>query len=74
MIDPTDMTAVEWTDQMALFLPIIPMKIGSESEWREWAYHVIQNSEISRFNPPNPDFFLNWREWADRFNEVVELP
>ena len=66
------MTAVEWTDRMALLLQNIhPLKIDREQDWRAWARHVIQSAAISQYNPPNPDFFEDWQEWAHRFNETV---
>jgi hypothetical protein len=72
MIDPEEMSAMEWTDRMSLELPrILPMKINHESEWRDWAYHVIQDPSISRRHPPDPGTYADWREWADRFNETV---
>lgn len=72
MINPTGMTAVEWTDRMAQLLPnITPLKISREEEWGKWAFHVVQTSEISKYNPPNPDLFSDWREWAYRFNQMV---
>lgn len=72
MIDPTFMTAVEWTDRMSLLLPdIYPLKIEEEREWKVWARHVLQSSQISQHNPPQPDLFADWREWASRFNQTV---
>jgi len=72
MIDPTFMEAVEWTDRMAMLLPRIqPIKINREEDWKAWARHVLQSAEISRHNPPNPEAFSDWREWASRFNETV---
>lgn len=74
MIDPTGMTAIEWTDRMSQLLPnILPVKIHREEEWRDWANHVCQAASISRYNPPNPAQFADWREWADRFNDTVPL-
>jgi acetyl-CoA carboxylase carboxyltransferase component len=74
MINPDGMTAIEWTDQMSSYLPsVLPMKINSENEWREWARHVLSFPEIARFTPPDPGQFTDWREWADRFNETVQL-
>lgn len=73
MIDPIGMNAVEWTDRMTPLLPILPLKINREQDWRVWARHVLQSPSISRYNPPNPEFFSDWREWADRFNQTVDL-
>lgn len=74
MIDPTFMSAVEWTDRMAMLLPqILPLKINQDEDWRAWAMHVLQSPDISRYNPPNPEPFAHWREWAYRFNQTVPL-
>lgn len=74
MIDPTFMTAVEWTDRMSLLLPgIQPVRIDRDQDWRAWAMHVLQSAAISRYNPPNPETFSDFREWAYRFNQVVPL-
>lgn len=73
MINPIGMTAVEWTDQMALLLRVSTMRIDREEDWRVWARHVLQSSAISRYNPPQPDQFDDWKEWADRFNQTVPV-
>lgn len=75
MIDPTFMSAVEWTDRMALLFPgdILPLRIDREQDWRAWARHVLQSPEISQYNPPSPDSYSDWRDWAYRFNQVVPL-
>ncbi len=72
MIDPTFMNAIEWTDRMAPLLPeVLPLRIDREQDWRAWARHVSQSARISKFNPPNPDTFADFREWAYRFNNTV---
>lgn len=74
MIDPTFMTAIEWTDRMSLLLPDIqPVRIDREEDWQVWARHVLQSATVSRYNPPNPEAFSDFREWAYRFNQVVPL-
>lgn len=71
MIDPTDMSAVDWMNQTTFFLPVAPMTVSQEEDWRAWAFHALQSPAIARFNPPQPDAFDDWREWAYRFNEIV---
>lgn len=72
MIDPNFMTAIEWTDRMALLLPSIqPLRLDRDEDWRAWATHVLQSPEISKYNPPNPEIFQEFREWASRFNQMV---
>lgn len=72
MINPEGMTAVEWTDRMSLLLPeVLVMKINRDDEWKAWARHVLQSPRVSRYNPPNPDSYEDWKLWADRFNQTV---
>lgn len=74
MINPIGMTAVEWTDRMALLLTdVAPLKLNRDEDWRAWARHLCQIASISRYNPPNPEQFSDWREWAERFNNTVRL-
>lgn len=74
MIDPRGMTAIEWTDRMALLLPgVSPLKLDPGQDWKTWARHVIQYPSISQYNPPNPDRFDDWVEWASRFNQSVPV-
>jgi hypothetical protein len=73
IIDPRGLTATEWCDYMADELTVLPMKIARDEDWRDWARHVIQDPSIARHNPPNPEFFEDWQEWAFRFNESVPL-
>lgn len=72
MIDPTQMGVIEWTDRMAQLLPdVLPVKLYREVDWKAWAWHVVQSATISQRNPPNPEQFGDWREWAYRFNNAV---
>lgn len=73
MINPIGMTAVEWTDRMALLLRVSTLRIDREEDWKAWARHVIQSPEISRYNPPQPETFDEWTEWAWRFNQTVPV-
>ena len=72
MIDPRFMDVVEWTDRMAMDLPFVSERLLDADEWRSWARNVIRYPQISIFNPPDPDFFEDWRKWAERFNQIVE--
>lgn len=73
IIDPRGLTAVEWCDYTADNLAgiVAPMKISGEAEWKDWARHAVQNPRLGGLNPPNPNYFEDWREWADRFNQAI---
>jgi hypothetical protein len=76
IIDPRGLSVIEWTDFMAdelLGLSLTP-RLDHASDWRGWALVVVQSPQISRFNPPNPYEFTDWRHWAERFNQTVLLP
>jgi hypothetical protein len=76
IIDPRGLTVIEWTDYMndELLGFSLPPRLDSESDWQGWALSVCQSPRIAAFNPPNPLHYLDWMEWADRFNQAVELP
>lgn len=65
------MGVIEWTDQMAQTLPFPVVRLFEVDNWKEWARNLIQYPTVSAFNPPDPEFFNDWREWAVRFNQVV---
>lgn len=66
----------EWADQMSLFLDPygIAPTILSPLEWQQWAYEVCQIQAIAACNPPSPEYYKRWREWAKDFNLTVSLP
>lgn len=73
IIDPRFLTVQDWTDSM-----VFPIKDKAQIErlndpnaWKEWAFNLIQYGRISFFDPPDPRFFDDWREWAFRFNQAI---
>lgn len=75
MINPNSLTVIEWTDYMAVDLVgfSLPPRLDDPNEWQLWALVVNQSPRIAAFNPPNPYAFTEWRDWAMRFNQAVEL-
>jgi len=63
------MSAMDWFDQTtSLFANVIPpMIMLSESGWVDWA----ENARTYQAQIPDPGQFNNWRDWADRFNQVM---
>lgn len=51
-----------------------PPRLDNPEHWQTWALSVVQSPRIAQFNPPNPLLFGHWREWAERFNQTVEIP
>jgi hypothetical protein len=75
IIDPRGMTVTEWTDFMTQNLTGYsqPPRLDDPKEWQFWALLVAQSPRIAAFNPPNPLEFNDWRAWAERFNQTVDL-
>lgn len=72
-INPQGMEARDWCDRMVLELDrfgTIPIIMTNE-QWKLWANEVIQLEEISFFNPPSPDGYDDFEEWALDFNDSV---
>lgn len=76
IIDPRGLSVIEWTDYMTDELVgfSAPPRLDDPAEWLAWALAVCQSPRIAAFNPPSPIPFRDWREWAERFNQVVDLP
>lgn len=76
IIDPRDMSVIQWTDFMAQQLIGFsqPPRLDDSGEWHMWALVVCQSPRIAALNPPNPLEFTDWRQWAQRFNQTVALP
>ena len=75
VINPQGMPPRDWCDRMALELDqfgTIPILLDGMT-WKDWAREVIQLSEISRFDPPNPDQYPDedFEDWAADFSESV---
>lgn len=75
-IDPREFLSVrDWCDATTLALSqlmIVPIMIDPK-KWVEWGLTVIQSPKVSKFQPPDPRDFPEWREWALRFNQAVPL-
>ena len=74
-IDPRMLSVTDWTDSMTFALSGLarPPRLDNPEYWKEWALTVIQAPRVSRYNPPDPRYFEDWREWAFRFNEALTI-
>ena len=75
MIDPRFHTVLEWTDFTGAELESFGtvMRLDTPENWRDWAAHAISLGGLQAKNAPNPYQFDDWREWAERFNQVVQI-
>lgn len=70
---PTGMELRDWADQIALDLDPFGAfgRLDIESNWQNWAMQFLNNMTL-RENFPVPYNFDDWREWAERFCQVLE--
>lgn len=73
-VDPrlTD-TFIEWSDYMNPTLEEFGTvgRLLVEGDWKNWAAGVISLPGISALGPPSPYQFTDWKDWAFRFNDVL---
>ena len=69
---PTGMGLKDWADQISLDLDPYGAfgKLIDESDWQNWAVKFMNNLTLKE-NLPVPYFFDDWREWAERFCQVL---
>lgn len=75
MIDPRHLTLSQWCDAVSLALATSapPVKLRDGDDWKEWAYIVLAVPSVASFSPPAPEYYPDWRGWAERFVECVLL-
>ncbi len=77
LIDPRGTTPNDWCDRMTLELEqfgLVPRYVP-ELGWKDWAARVNQVTQLSKFNPPNPDQFgdEDFVEWATYFLDSLSV-
>lgn len=73
LTQPIHMSLADWTDQICLDANVGGLigTLEKEDDWQEWALTLINLPYFSRFNPPNPLGFGDWKQWAERFINTV---
>lgn len=67
------MPILEWIDSTADMLSgEIPLMVAQkDSDWRTWGWLVRQTFSARGILTPDPSQFLDFEEWAMRFNQVI---
>lgn len=74
-VNPNGIDPRDWMDIMGRFLApfsVSVYKVERGDQWREWGSHVRQSLVRRGIIIPIPDQYLDWRDWADAFNLVVQ--
>lgn len=50
-----------------------PIPPQTEKSWQAWAVTVVALPQVSRYSPPNPMQFTDWRLWASRFSSTYDV-
>jgi hypothetical protein len=64
---PTYMSLLDWAAQINLDLDAYGAfgRLDNPEKWQDWGMQFINNTTIGR-NLPNPYYFNDWKEWAER--------
>ena len=70
---PTYMSLRDWADQISLDLDSYGTfgRLDVEENWQNWAMQFLNNLSLKE-NFPIPYNFQDWRDWAERFCQVLE--
>lgn len=64
---PSGMALQDWADQIVLDLDLFGSFSKLEGDdWQTWATQFLNNAVIGA-NPPMPQQFDAWDDWAERF-------
>lgn len=70
--NPQDMELKDWADAVTLAIANYPESWGLGDEgWQRWGTHFFSDPFFSRYDPPNPYQYDNWREWALKLSESM---
>lgn len=73
-INPIGMTIKDWCDIMVEeLIDLGQAPYVQNDDWQQWGREVLRLPDVAAFNPPDPTFFDNFYEWAQRFNSTVLL-
>ena len=72
MIDPRNMTLLDWADSVVLSIGDAWSvgRLDDETYWQDWGVSLVR-----AFSPralPDPYGFQDWREWAQRVYPMLE--
>ena len=69
---PVAISLIDWSDQVVYDLSAYGNfgKLNDEKQWQDWAAQFLNNPSLG-LNLPNPYRFDNWKEWAERFCEML---
>lgn len=69
---PQGMDILDWSAQIVLDLDAYGSfgRLDDPDKWQDWAMQYFNNTALGR-NFPVPYDFDDWREWAERFSQML---
>lgn len=61
---PENSTWEDWNGNVILYFGEEPLPYLPEDEWRNFGKAFISLPTFTSFALPNPDEFINWKDWA----------
>jgi len=70
---PAHLQLHDWADQVSIDMD----KYGVfsklvDDDWRQWGTQFLASNELGVYNLPNPYYFNDWLNWAERFCGALE--
>jgi len=75
VVDPRFITLSRWASETAWNLaPFATMpQLLDETKWQDWARYAVGVPAVNALQPPRPEGFSRWEDWADAFNQTIQL-
>ncbi len=72
-IQPVGIAMKDWCDQMATVLSQYGIRrvLQGETDWPVWSAYVYTVLQRYKAQVPDPRFFPEWRDWAQRVCGVL---
>lgn len=75
VVDPRFLSLTRWASETAYNLApfaTVPQLLD-EDDWKDWARYVAGVPALNARQPPRPEAFDKWQQWAVAINQAIEL-
>lgn len=69
--NPDGMELQAWADAAAYSMVNYPNSWAMQDDWQHWGTIFFTDPFLSRYDPPNPYDYQDWREWARRLADSM---
>lgn len=65
------MTLTEWADAATYAMINYPNSWSMGDDWQQWGTVFFTDPFLSRYDPPNPYHYTDWRDWARKLADSM---